>query len=101
MKMSTTSCSGTYEILAADEFVGIPHKLAASAKAGSVQTVDGRKGILLYDVDVDANPNGCVVVAGVIDMKKVQAHLGEEYSASDYTSLPATLVLRTNVGVNE
>lgn len=101
MKMKTTKVDGTYEILAAYEFVGIPIKLETSAKGGSVQTTDGREGILLYDVDVDANPNGCLVVAGVIDMRKVQKHLGEDFRESDYASLPDTLVLRTNVGVNE
>ena len=100
MKMTTTAVAGTYEILAANEFVAIPTKLSASTLAGKVVTADGRTGILLYDVDVTANPNGAVVVAGVIDMKKVQAHLGDAYSASEYTDLPDTLVLRTNVGVN-
>lgn len=100
MKMTTTSVGGTYEILAADDFVGIPVKLSADTLAGKVVTNDGNTGVLLHDVVVADNPNGTIVVAGVLDMKKIQAHLGSAYQASDYESLPATLIKRTNIGVN-
>lgn len=68
MKFTETAVSGSVEILANDHFVGIPHKFSAAAKAGKV--VDG-VGVCLYDVNVDENPNGTVVVHGFINVAKL------------------------------
>ena len=70
----------TVTILASDDYQAVPLKIdeTGTVKAGMPIKNDGKKsvdgsdaiGILLYDVDVDANPNGSVVVDGIIDWKK-------------------------------
>ena len=108
MKYTKASISGTYEILAADEFVAIPMTLKADAKAGAPIKADGSAdttganavGILLYDVKVDENPVAAVVVQGVIDLAKAKAHSG--VSGMTATALKAVpgIVCRENIGVN-
>ena len=53
---------------------------------------------MLYDVDPDENPNGSLLVAGVIDAVKAKAHSGTDLAAEN--DLPDTIILRTNTGVN-
>lgn len=110
MKFTTTHAAGTVEILAADDFVGIPIKVTETGvvKAGTPLTIDGAKtadgsgaaGILLYDVDTDANPNGTIVVQGVIDQKKAEAHAEVTYDAAALKTAVPGIVLRNNIGVN-
>ena len=69
MKFSKTDYGTTPEILANDDWAGMPHKFSADAKAGDI--VEGI-GVCLYDVTVADNPNGTVVYRGVIDMRKIQ-----------------------------
>lgn len=111
MKFNSVNYAGTVEILAADVFTGIPVKVAGTGivPAGTPLTIDGEKaedgtdaaGILLYDVDTDANPNGTIVVAGVINQKVAEAHADVTYSADDLKAAVPGIVLRNNVGVNE
>ena len=111
MKFTTTHVAGTVEILAADDFIGIPIKVteAGVVKAGTPLTAAGAKsadgasaaGILLYDVDTDANPNGTIVVQGVINQKKAEAHAEVSYDANALKTAVPGIVLRNNVGVNE
>ncbi len=68
--------------------------------AGASTTGANAVGILLYDVDTDANPNGTIVQSGPIDAAKAQAHSGVTYAAALYTACPA-IQFRTNIGVNE
>lgn len=111
MKFSTTEIAGGVEILASKDYQSVPAKVAAPAgddkivKAGTPLTAAGVSttgenavGILLYDVDTDANPNGALVTAGIIDATKAQAHSGVTYAAALYTALPA-ITFRTNIGV--
>ena len=112
MKMKTTTVAGTVEILASKDFQAIPIKVADPSgtpglvkagtpltSAGASTTGSGAVGILLYDVDTSANPNGAAVVQGIIDATKAQAHSGVTYVAALYSALPG-IVFRTNIGVN-
>lgn len=109
MKFTTTNVS-MVEILAADDFVAIPIKVTETGTvlAGTPLTAAGKKiadgtgaaGILLYDVDTEANPNGAIVVQGVINQRKAEAHAGVTYSASALKTAVPGIVLRNNVGVN-
>ena len=111
MKFTTTHVAGTVEILAADDFVGIPIKVNESGvvKAGTPLTIAGAKtadgagaaGILLYDVDTETNPNGTIVVKGVINQKKAEAHAEVSYNVAALKTAVPGIVLRNNVGVNE
>lgn len=111
MKFTNTSYAGTVEILASKDFQAIPVKVAAPqtgtvVKAGTPLTAAGASttganaiGVLLYDVDTAANPNGAAVVQGIIDATKAQAHSGVTYVDALYAALPG-IVFRTNIGVN-
>lgn len=112
MKFVDTTVGGGAEILAADEFVAIPKKLSGTTgvvKAGTPITAAGAAdtdgaaavGILLYDVDLAANPNGALVVQGVIDLTKAKAHSGVSgmTAANLKTAVPG-LICRTDIGVN-
>lgn len=110
MKYSSTSYSGGVEILAADDFKAIPLKVATPGSgtvvyagtpltsAGASTTGADAVGILLYDVDTAKNPNGAVVVEGIIDSVKAQAHCDVEYSVSDLKAALPGVVLRGNIG---
>ena len=119
MKFAKTTIGETVEILAADDFVGIPFKVteAAAVKAGTPMTLAGKKatmtaaagdtpastnadGILLYDVDPAENPNATLVVQGVIDKTKADAHAGVTLDAAALKVAVPGVVLRDNIGVN-
>ena len=112
MKFETTAIGGSVEILASKDFQAIPQELAVPVggdgvvKAGTPITADGAAttgagavGVLLYDVDTNANPNGALVVQGIIDATKAQAHSGVTYVSALYSALPG-IVFRTNIGAN-
>lgn len=111
MRVAKKSVGGAIEILAADDFVGIPIKVTeeATVKAGMPMKKDGKKdetgaaafGILLYDVDPSANPNGTVVVQGVVNTKAAKESCGVDLqgiAAALKEAVPG-VVLRDNVGV--
>lgn len=116
MKFKDTTIGGGVEILASNDFQAVPIKVAVPSgegvtstvvKAGTPLTAAGAAttganavGILLYDVATEENPNGAVVVQGIIDKIKAQAHSGVTYAAALATALPG-IVLRDNIGVNE
>ncbi len=62
---------------------GYPMVLSTGKKAESAATADG---ILLYDVDPKENPNGSLLVAGVVDSKKA-AKSGFTYDTAAKTAL--------------
>ena len=106
MKFAKTAYAGTIEILASNDYQAIPVKVAGSSlvKAGTPLTAAGESttganaiGILLYDVDPNANPNGAAVVQGIIDATKAQAHCSVSYVDALYSALPG-IVFRTNIG---
>ena len=110
MKFSTTTINGGIEILASKDFQAIPVKVATPGSgtvvkagtpltaAGASTTGSGAVGVLLYDVDTAANPNGAAVVQGIIDATKAQAHSGASYADALYSALPG-VIFRTNIGV--
>ena len=111
MIFQETSITNNVEILASKDFQAVPCKVATPSSgtlvkagspltsAGAVTTASGAVGILLYDVDVAKNPNGALVVQGIIDATKAQSHSGLEYASGLAAALPG-IVLRTNIGVN-
>jgi len=110
MNFAKTTYAGNVEILATDIFQAVPIKVATPGsgtvvKAGTPLTEDGESttgsgavGILLYDVDTAKNPNGAIVVQGIIDATKAQAHSTVTYVDALYSALPG-VVFRTNIGV--
>ena len=113
MKYAETSIGGGVEILASKDFQAIPAKLAAPVggstvvKAGTPINADGESttgsgavGVLLYDVDTAENPNGALVVQGIINAKVAQEHSGVSYAGGLYSALPG-IVFRTNICVQE
>ena len=111
MKFADTTVAGGVEILASNDYQAIPIKVAVPqsgtivkagtplTNAGASTTGSGAVGILLYDVDTSANPNGAMVVQGIIDATKAQAHSGVTYASALYSALPG-VIFRTNIGVN-
>lgn len=111
MKFAKKTMAGSVEILAVAAHNSLPIKVATPQSgtvvkagtpltaAGASTTGSGAVGILLYDVDTAANPNGAVVVQGIIDATKAQAHSGVTYASALYSALPG-VVFRTNIGVN-
>ena len=110
MKFTSHNVAGSVEILAADHFIGIPVEIDETGVvlAGTPITAVGKKaadgtgaaGILLYDVDTDCNKNGTIVVQGVIDQRKAEAHAGVTYNVSALKTAVPGVVLRSNIGVN-
>lgn len=109
MKFTTTEIGGGVEILASKDYQSIPIKVAAPGsgtivkagtpltEAGESTTGSGAVGILLYDVEPASNPNGAIVVQGIIDATKAQAHSGVSYVDALYAALPG-VIFRTNIG---
>ena len=109
MNYAKTTYGGTIEILASKDFQAIPAKLATPGSgtlvkagtpitaAGESTTGSGAVGVLLYDVDTAKNPNGALVVQGIIDSTKAQEHSGVSYVSALYEALPG-IVFRTNIG---
>lgn len=109
----TTGIFGTVEILASKDYQSVPIKVDAGenpsstiVKAGTPLTSAGLSttganavGILLYDVDTAEDPNGALLVQGIIDSTKAQSHSGVTYVSALYSALPA-INFRTNIGVN-
>lgn len=110
MKYTGESFGNTVEILAADEFVALPFTVTESAdvvKAGTPMSLDGKKneskpdGILLYDVRPNDNPNAALVVQGVIDKVKAEAHSGATITVETFKTAVPGLIFRENIGVTK
>ena len=109
MNFAKTTYGGTIEILASKDFQAIPAKVATPGSgtvvkagtpltdAGVSTTGSGAVGVLLYDVDTAKNPNGALVVQGIIDATKAQSHSGVTYVSALYEALPG-IVFRANIG---
>ena len=90
MYFDTKSIGGTVEILASNDYQAVPIAIQGEelVKAGMPIKNDGSKaaegtdaiGILLYDEDPKRNPNGAVVVDGIINWAKCKASVGETLS---------------------
>lgn len=116
MKFTRNTVNGINDtILASNDYTAIPFIVTETiaVKAGYPMTEVGKKaaaggadafGILLYDVDPDENPNGALLVRGVIDSKKAATSSGFTYDSAAITALKAAvpgIVCRTNIGMNE
>lgn len=118
MKFKNTTVGGTVEILAADDFDAIPFTVTETTaiKAGTPMTLAGKKatftagasgatgtttanGILLYDVDPASNPNGALVVRGIINVEKAKTNSGVTYDAAALKAAVPGIILRDNIGV--
>ena len=101
MKYEKTQYGGTIEILAADDFVALPVSVKGSTvvKAGTPvkAAATDAQGILLYDVDPTSNPNGAMLVQGVINLTKATTHSGVSYTASDLLTVLPGIVCRENI----
>ncbi|MCM1276053.1 MAG: hypothetical protein NC299_11940 [Lachnospiraceae bacterium] len=79
MKFTEKSVAGSrIEFLASAKWQGINHTFEADTKSGAlVEVTDGLgnkyKGICAYDVTVADNPNGTVVVLGIVKTDKLPA----------------------------
>lgn len=107
MVFSSTSVGGTVEILASNDYQAVPIAITETepVKAGTPIKNDGKKsedgseaiGILLYDVDPTANPNGAVVVDGIIDWAKAKEHSGVSVEASAISKTLPNIVFRDKI----
>lgn len=116
MQFRKTTIASDVNILASDDYTAIPLKIAAptgdnaptTVLAGTPITAAGvgvaagtnAIGILLHDVDTAVDPNGAVVVAGVINYTKIVAHASVSATAATlHTAIPA-IYFRSDVGTN-
>lgn len=67
---------------------------------GTVANTADAAGILLYDVDTSANPNGTIIQSGPIDAAKAQKYSGITYTEAMMAALD-NIQFRTNIGVNQ
>lgn len=113
MKVDASNFGGGIEILASDDFQAIPIQLQivsnpSVVKAGTPLTADGAValdgtnavGLLLNDVDTAVNPNGALLVDGIVDYAKAKANAGITASAATLDSAIKGIYFRTNIGVN-
>lgn len=118
MKFTETKSGNHFTILAADHFIAIPIKITESTvcKAGSPIKTGGKLatqvsdagvvsakisdaiGVLLYDVDPAVNPNGALVIHGVIDSEKAKASSGLDLAG--ITAVVPGITLRSDLGTN-
>lgn len=111
MVFEKTTYGGTYEILASNDFQAVPITITGEdvVKAGTpvkndgtaIMTGEGALGILLYDVNPKGNPNGAVVVDGIIDWAKCQEHVGEKLTSTTAENIAKAipyLVFRDKIG---
>ena len=123
MKYTTTPVSAPEStILAADTYVAIPFtvketnavpagypmaktglKAAATTGTSAADAATDAIGILLHTVDPSVNPNGALLIQGVVDQKKAKASSGFAFTADDVAALhkavPAVF-FRDNIGTN-
>ena len=109
MKVKETKSGKMFTILATNNYNAIPITVGGTSlvKAGTPLTADGTAptsgvtgavGELLYDVDPTVNPNGAIVVQGVIDGVKAKAHSGIDISTLG--TAVSGLVIRTDTETN-
>lgn len=108
MNFSSTTVGGpSVTILASNDYQAVPIAIteAELVKAGMPIKNTGKKaedgseaiGILLYDVDPTKNPNGAVVVDGVIDWDKAKTYSGASATAEDMSKALPNIVFRDKI----
>lgn len=111
MKFSKKTIDGTITILASNDYEAIPFAVTETSpvKAGMPMKLDGTSvaagtgadGILLYDVDPDANPNAALLVDGIVDWEKCQDHSGATATAATMKAALPNIIFRENTGVTK
>lgn len=111
MKYTKSVIGGTYEILAADDFMAIPATITGTdvVKAGTPITGEGAAalagtgavGILLYDVNPNENPNGALVTQGYVNWTKCKDMAGATATADTMKGILPAITFRENIGVTE
>lgn len=106
MQMQTIGSTNRLEILASIDYQAIPITVTGSAivKAGSPMTSAGAvasnesqaAGILLYDVDPTVNPNGALVVQGIINARLARQYSGCPLDAATLKAAVPGIVLNEN-----
>lgn len=106
MKVLHSAVGRRAEILASDLFQSVPVMVQGDSvvpagtpvknDGSAVPAGTGADGILLYDVDPAVNPNGAMVVQGVVNWSKCQDHAGISASASTMKSALPGIVFREN-----
>lgn len=112
MMFSKKSFGGTTEILASDDYQAIPVTLSGTSvvKAGSpikitndvgaaILAGTGASGILLNDVDPSVDPNGALLVDGIVDWAKCKSHSGATATAAAMAAILPKITFRENIGV--
>lgn len=118
MKFKGTTVGGTVEILATNDYQAIPFTVTetSTVKAGQPMTLAGKKatytagqsgavgtttadGILLYDVNPAENPNGALIVDGIVDWKKCKANSGDTTDTATIKKALPNIIFRENIGV--
>lgn len=110
MKFTETEISTGVNILASPKFKALPMAITGTevVKAGTPISNTGAAvksgftnvvGVLLYDVDPKANPNGAVVTDAYINSTVAKKHSG--VTLTGISAAVPGIVLRSNVGANE
>lgn len=109
MQMSNLGGTGRIEILASKDFNSVPCTIAGTdivkagtpiTSAGAVATTESEAvGLLMYDVDPTVNPNGALVVQGVINAKIARQYSGRPLVKATIEGALPGLYLRENAPV--
>lgn len=104
MQMSTIGGTGRVEILASKDFQAVPFTVAGTSvvkagspmtSAGAVATTESQAvGLLLYDVDPNVNPNGSLLVQGVVNARIARQYSGCTLNAATLKVAIPGIVLR-------
>lgn len=106
MQMQTKSNLNRVEILASKDYDAVPVTISGTDKvkagspitsAGAVATTESQAtGILLYDVDPVVNPNGSLVVRGIINARIARQYSGRPLVKATIEGAVPGLILREN-----
>ena len=110
MRFEKTPAAAGVEILASDDFQAIPVRLTGTetvpagmpvtAAGAAAPDGTGAAGILLYDVNPADNPNGALVVSGIVDWAQCREHAGATATAETMKGILPGVTFRENTGVN-
>lgn len=108
MYFDTKSVGMAPEILASNDYQAVPVTITGGelVKAGMPIKNTGEKsedgtdaiGILLYDVDPVKNPNGAVVVDGIVNWGKAKEYSGATAEAADIAKKLPNITFRDKDG---
>lgn len=104
MKYTVTEYGGTVEWLASNDFQAIPAHVTGTTEvksgtpitaAGAVATdAANAVGIVLHDTDPNVNPNVAILVKGIVDLAKMNAHSGLSLTAAAIKAVLPGIVCR-------